>query len=134
MTVDEVEIIRPFKDLRNVQVLGDFGINRRIFLVTSVDNGMQACGGLRITGGKECDVPAARDQAFRDIAGDRFPGPVLMRGRAPSNRRQNGNAILRGRRGYADSGSRAASTSFTGTVANPVAWSAIAYGMINSLP
>ena len=120
VAVDEIELSGMLKDFGDVKIFGDFGIDVAVLFVSASDHGMQAaaCNGIR--GGKESDVPAPRDKAFRNIARDRFPRAVLSRRRSPCNRRKDRDSSI-GKGHRASLGSMAARTSLSGTVAKPVA-------------
>ena len=93
MAVDQIKLSCPFKDFRNVQILGDLGVKVRILFITSVDHRVQLGCGYRISGCEQRDVPPARDKTFRDVAGDRFPRSILPRRCSPSDRRQDRDAF-----------------------------------------
>jgi len=86
VAVNKVEFGGLLKRRREVKILGNFGISIGILLVPLSRDGMKASAGDRIGRGEECHVPTARHQTFSNIAGDRFPSTIALRGCAPSNR------------------------------------------------
>jgi hypothetical protein len=84
--VDEVKLGSMLECFGDVKVFGYFGIDSGILFVSLVHYSMQVSASHRILTGKQCHIPAAGDESFSDVAGDRFPGPILSRGSSPSHR------------------------------------------------
>ena len=119
VAVDQVKLRGVLKDLRDVQVFGYLGIDRRILFIALVHHRVQMGAGDRVGGGEEGHIPSPGHQAFGDVAGHRLPGAILARRRPPGNRRQDSHSLVSSlmRRSL----DMAASTSSRATVAKPVA-------------
>ena len=86
VAVNQVELAGVLERFRDVKVFGDLGIGGGVLLITLVDHGVEPGAGDRVPGGEQGHVPAARDQAFGEVAGHRFPGAVLPRRGPPGDR------------------------------------------------
>ena len=82
VAVNQVELVSVLERFGDVKVLGDLGIGGGVLLITPVDHGVEPGARDGVPGGEQGYVPAARDQAFGEVAGHRFPGAVVP-GRGP---------------------------------------------------
>src|SRR4029077_2209936 len=125
--MDEIKLASALERFGDVKVLGYFGIDAGILFISLVHHGMQVSAGHRVPAGEQRHIPATGDEPFRDVAGHCFPGAVLPRRCSPGYRRQDSYSFV----GLSHAVRRhfsycmAASTSSRGTVAKPVAWSAM---------
>src|SRR5674536_30577 len=90
--MDNIEIFSMLEEFRNVQDLPYFWHNGEVFFIAPRANGMELAACLRITGRKEGNIIAARDQPLGQKGDHAFPRAVMLRRRAPSNRREHRNA------------------------------------------
>jgi len=94
VAVDEIEFARVLEGFGDVKVFGHFGIDGGILFVPLVHYGMQASAGNGIPGGEQRHVPATGDEAFGDVASDRFPSTVLARRRTPGYGRKDSQSFV----------------------------------------
>ena len=95
VAMDQVELCRPLKHFRDMQVFHHLGIDRPVLFIPTRNHGMQPGPGDRIGGCEQGHIPAPRHQPLRHIAGHRLPRPILPRRRAPRDWRQHCNPFSR---------------------------------------
>ena len=95
VTVDQVKLRGVFKGLCDVQVFGYLGIDGAILFVALVHDRMKLGAGERVPAGEQRYIPSPGHQPFSDVASHRLPSPILPRRRAPRNRRQNRDSLVR---------------------------------------
>ncbi len=94
VAVNEVELGGVLERFRDVKVFGHLGIGGGVLLIALVDHGVEPGAGDRVPGGEQGHVPAARDQAFGEVAGHRLPGAVVPGRGPPGDRRQDRHSFV----------------------------------------
>ena len=75
--VNDVELVGPLEDRRDVQALGDLRIDTRVVGPSSGDDAAEVCGCLRIPRGEQRDVVPASHEPFGEQRGEQLPGAVV---------------------------------------------------------
>jgi hypothetical protein len=89
VVVDDVEVSRALEGVRHVQRLPNATVERRVFRVAVGTHAVQLRRGLRIEGGEQRHVDAARVEATGEQSGDSLPRPVVARRRPPGDRSED---------------------------------------------